>query len=213
MRSWRKNRAPVTILKRGLILCEGETEQNYFLGLISQEEYRRKFASINVEIYKPKNHSPKGLVNEAKLKAAKAKREKNPYDFIWVVFDHDGHANISDAFHEAFTYNPKIKIAFSVCCFEFFVLLHFKQSTRAYLNCADVISELKKYLPDYKKATNLFTLLRPYINAGLENSKWCTHHFHLEIMNGKKIYDCDPYSNIHELIEYLFDLIGIKQPL
>lgn len=125
MQSWRKRHQPIHILKRGLIFCEGETEQNYFSGLITQEEYRRKFASISVEIYKPKNHSPKGLVDEAKRKARKAKREKDSYDFIWVVFDQDGHANISDVFHEASTYNPQIKIAFSVSCFEFFVLLHF----------------------------------------------------------------------------------------
>ncbi|MEO8960821.1 MAG: RloB family protein [Ginsengibacter sp.] len=213
MRRWRESHKPVNILKRGLILCEGETEQNYFLGLITQEEYRRKFASISVEIYKPQNHSPKGLVNEAKQKVRKARREKDPYDFIWVVFDHDGHANISDAFNEASTYNPQIKIAFSVSCFEFFILLHFEKSAKAYLNCNKVISELKKHLPDYKKATNLFTALKENINTGLENSRWCKNYFQPEISNGKKIYNCDPYSNIHELVEYLFSLIDVRLPL
>ena len=63
---FRKSKKVVTINKRGLILCEGETEENYFTGLITQEKYRRKFASIDVDIFKPKNHSPLGLVNKAK---------------------------------------------------------------------------------------------------------------------------------------------------
>ena len=210
MATWRKKRPTINFLERGMILCEGETEQNYFTGLIKKEEYRRKFAAINVEIYKPKNHSPKGLVSEAKQKAAKAKKEKDPYDFIWVVFDHDGHANIANAFDESLDCNPRIQIAFTVTCFEFFVLLHFKKSTKSYSNCDDVISELKKHLPDYKKATNLFSLLDPHINIGLENSKWCQNHFSEEIDSGRKIYNCDPYSNIHELIHFLFSLIGIQ---
>lgn len=39
----RGKRNKVIFNKRGLILCEGETEENYFRGLISQEKYRRKF--------------------------------------------------------------------------------------------------------------------------------------------------------------------------
>jgi len=208
MTNWRKKRTLVKFLKRGLILCEGETEENYFTGLITKEEYRRKFASINVEIYKPKNHSPKGLVTEAKHKAKKAKKESDPYDFVWVVFDRNGHENIADAFNEAITFNPPIEIAFTVTCFEFFVLLHFTKSTKAYLKCDDAISELRKYLPEYRKATNLFSVLEEHIDVGLKNSKWCQDYFQEEINCGKKIYYCDPYSNIHELVNFLFSLIN-----
>lgn len=195
-----------------LILCEGEKEESYFTGLITKEEYRRKFASINVEIYKPKNHSPKGLVIEAKQKVRSAKKEGDPYNFVWVVFDRDGHENIADAFNEASTFNPPIQIAFTVTCFEYFVLLHFKKSTKAYAKCDDVIAELKNYLPDYKKATNLFSTLEEKMPRGLENSKWCHDHFKDEINAGKKIYSCDPYCNIHKLVNFLFTLINSANP-
>lgn len=207
MGNYRRSRKQITFLKRGLILCEGETEENYFTGLITKEEYRRKFASINVEIYKPKDHSPKGLITEAKQKLKSARKEGDSYDFAWVVFDRDGHENIADAFNEAITFKPPIQIAFTVACFEYFVLLHFKKSTKAYANCDVVIAELKNYLPDYRKATNLFSILEEKMSDGLENSEWCHNHFAGEINAGQKVYNCDPYCNIHLLVNYLFSLI------
>ena len=51
-RGYRKIRKKISFNKRGLILCEGETEENYFQGLISQDKYRRKFSSVDVKIFK-----------------------------------------------------------------------------------------------------------------------------------------------------------------
>src|SRR5476651_1591419 len=127
-----KKNLNITLGKRGLILCEGHTEENYFKGLTTQAEYRRKFAAIGVEIYKPKNHSPVGLIQEAKSRIKAAIRERNPYQFVWVVFDRDGHENIPQAFSDANDLNPPIRIAFSITCFEFFVLLHYKKTTKSF---------------------------------------------------------------------------------
>lgn len=206
---FRKSRKVVTINKRGLILCEGETEENYFTGLISQEKYRRKFASIDVDIYKPKNHSPLGLVNKAREMIRIAKREKNKYDFVWVIFDKDGHANMPDAFEIARNSNPEIKIAFTIPCFEFYVLLHFEKKSKSYDKCDDIISKIKKenYITDYEKACNIFELLLPNMAEGLENSKWISDKYKDEIDGGEKIYNLSVYSNIHELVEYLYSLI------
>jgi hypothetical protein len=101
MGRYRSERKKVMFNRRGLILCEGETEENYFKGLITQERYRRKFQSVDVDIFKPKNHAPVGLVQKAKEKILFAKREKNDYDFIWVLFDKDDHTKIPDAFEMA----------------------------------------------------------------------------------------------------------------
>ncbi|WP_445457151.1 RloB family protein [Flavobacterium sp. HNIBRBA15423] len=206
---FRKSKKVVTINKRGLILCEGETEENYFTGLITQEKYRRKFASIDVDIYKPKNHSPLGLVNKAKDLIKIAKRDKNKYDFVWVVFDKDGHANMADAFEIARNSNPEIKIAFTIPCFEFFVLLHFEKKSKSYTKCDEIISRIKKenYITDYEKACNIFELLLPNMEQGLENSKWISDKFTEEIEAGEKTYNLSVYSNIHELIYYLYSLI------
>lgn len=189
-RGGRKNRGAkgVSISRRGLILCEGETEENYFKGLISEEKYRRKFSSIDVSVYKPKDNSPQGLVKKAKEKIKEAKRERNKFDFVWVVFDRDGHQKIPEAYENARVSTPEIKIAFTIPCFEFFVLLHFEKTTKPFTKCDDVISQIKKkkYIPNYEKATNIFQELKPYMKDGLDNSKWVVDQFQNEIFGGKK---------------------------
>ncbi|MBL4657000.1 MAG: RloB domain-containing protein [Flavobacteriales bacterium] len=194
-------------LKRGLILCEGETEENYFKGIVTEDKHRRKFASIDVKIYKPKDHSPKGLVDEAKNRISEAESIKDPYDFVWVVFDKDGHANVPQAFNEARASRPSIDIAFTVRCFEYYVLLHFEKTTGAFVNCDEVITRLKRYSPDYEKASNLFRELEQQMSTGLENSEWCLNQCENDLRRGRQPYDLSAYSNIHELVNFLYTLV------
>lgn len=170
--------------------------------MLRNTQYRRKFASINVDIYKPKNYSPLGLVNKAKDLIKIAKRDKNKYDFVWVVFDKDRHANMADAFEIARNSNPEIKIAFTIPCFEFFVLLHFEKKSKSYTKCDEIISRIKKenYIADYEKACNIFELLLPNMEQGLEHSKWISDKFKDEIEEGEKIYNLSVYSNIDEKV-------------
>lgn len=209
---FRGKRKTIVANKRGLILCEGETEENYFTGLVTQDKYRRQFASITVDIFKPKDNSPLGLINKAKEMIKEAKREKNPYDFIWVVFDKDGHANIPNAFEIARASNPEIEIAFTIPCFEYYVLLHFEKTSKPFKKCDDVISQIKKqnYIPDYEKASNIFKLLEENMENGLNNSKWIINKFQEDIDNGERIYNLSAYSNIHHLVIFLYSLLDIN---
>jgi hypothetical protein len=207
MSKYRSRNKSVRLGKKGQILCEGETEKNYFVGLTTQEKYKRKFAGVGVEVYKPKNHSPVGLVNEAKRKIKEADREKSPYDFVWIVFDKDGHQNIPQAFSDSNDVKkPGLNIAFSVTCFEYFVLLHFGKTTKSFQKCDDVISELKKHFPEYEKSRNLFADLKNKHEIACENSKWICKMYENDIKNGIKQYELPAYTNIHELIKALDDL-------
>jgi hypothetical protein len=203
----RSNKKSILLGKKGLILCEGETETNYFRGLTTQEKYRQKFAGVGVEVYKPKNHSPVGLVTEAKKRIADAKREKSPYDFVWIVFDRDGHQNIPQAFSDANDVKkPDIKIAFSVTCFEYFILMHFTKTTKAFTKCDDAIAELKKHFSDYEKSRNLFEDLKDKHDTACANSKWLCEQYKDDLGNGKKVYELSSYTNVHELVKALNDL-------
>lgn len=212
MGRYREHRKVVVFNKRGLILCEGETEENYFNGLIYQPKYKRKFQSISIRVFKPKNHSPYGMVKEAKRMIGIAKSEKNPYDFVWVMFDKDGHAKIPEAFESARTSPTEINIAFTIPCFEYFVLLHFDKTTKPFTKCDDVIHQIKKnWLPNYEKATNIFDILLPKKNDGLAHSEWVVNQFNEEIQSGKRIYELSSYSNIHDLVNFLYTFIEEKQ--
>jgi len=212
MGRYREHRKVVVFNKRGLILCEGETEENYFNGLIYQPKYKRKFQSISIRVFKPKNHSPYGMVEEAKRMIGIAKSEKNPFDFVWVMFDKDGHAKIPEAFELARKSPTKINIAFTIPCFEYFVLLHFVKTTKPFTKCDDVIQQIKKnWLPNYEKATNIFDILLPKKNDGLAHSEWVVNQFNEEIQSGKRIYELSSYSNIHDLVNFLYTFIEENQ--
>ena len=207
MARFREARAKIQIRKRGLILCEGQTEERYFKGLVTKEEYRRLFAAISVDIYKPKDHSPRGLVTEAKNRI-KAAQRIDPYDFVWIVFDKDGHANVADTFEQALQSKQEIRIAFTAHCFEYFVLLHFVRTTKAFGKCDDIVSEVRTHLPDYQKATDVFATLAPYAATGMANSEWSMSRNQPDIDDGKRPYELSAYSNIHELVDYLTEEIG-----
>jgi hypothetical protein len=194
------------LLKRGLILCEGETEEIYFKGLTNDNKYRDTFASISVDIYKPKNHSPVGLIEEAKDRVKKAKKERNAFDFVWVVFDKDGHQDLPKAFSDANDFNPNINIAFTVICFEYFILLHFEKTTTPYRRCDDLIGDLKKHIPNYKKASNLYEELRDKISTGVKNSEWSYNQSKAQLLSGRKPFELSYFSNVHQLMNYLFSL-------
>ncbi|HVD99980.1 MAG TPA: RloB family protein [Cytophagaceae bacterium] len=198
-----KKRPNIPLGKRGLILCEGETEENYFKGLISHDKNRRRLASVSVEIYKPKDHTPKGLINEAKRKIKEAKSLKNPYHFAYIVFDKDGHQNIPFVFDESVkSKDPQIEIAFTATCFEYFVLLHFEKSAKPCTKCDQVIKQLKEHLPDYEKAGNLYVKLLEYKDVGIANSEWSESNKDPQ----KRIYEVDAFCNVHRLIKFLDDL-------
>jgi hypothetical protein len=202
----RRTGKQIPLGKKGLILCEGETETNYFKGLTTQEKYKRKFSGVGVEVYKPKNHSPMGLVNEAKKRIREAKKEKAPFDFVWIVFDKDGHQNIPQAFSDAKDISPNINVAFSVTCFEYFILMHFVKTTKSFAKCDDVITVLKKHLPEYEKSRNLFADLKSHQGIALENCEWLDKRCDVDIKNGKKLYELYSYTDVHKLIYALDNL-------
>ena len=112
----------IPVSKRILILTEDEkSSKNYFESFKKDEKLRRDLPSVSVEVIHPDDHSPLGLVNDAKARKRRAIRERNKYDEIWIVLDRDGHANFPEAISAANADN--INVALSIKCFEYWVLV------------------------------------------------------------------------------------------
>ena len=189
-----------------LILTEGETEEIYLKSYKSDDENRRRLSGVGIEIYKPKDHSPLGLLAEAKKRIKEAKKDKMPYEKVWIVFDRDGHANIPATFHEKQAVN-EIEIAFSVVCFEYWILLHFEKTTRLFNDCDSIGSYIRqKYFPEYEKSRNNYHNLKDKINIATENATWVSKQNQNDLNDGLKPYQLQAYTNVHELISFLKDL-------
>jgi hypothetical protein len=202
-----RKRKNLDLPKRILILCEGESEEIYIKGLKKELYKQKRFQTIEVELYQPKDYSPKGIVTEAKKRISEAKKDKYPFFSIWVVFDKDNHANIPHAYDIAENSNPKIDIAFSNICFEIWILLHFEKTKKYFKNSYQIIKHLsEKHNLDYGKTMNIYEAVKDNTTTALTNSAWLLkqNSFDLET---KKPYELDCYTDFSKLHKHLTDVL------
>lgn len=195
----------LSISKRLLIVCEDEKSSKlYFESFKRDEKLKRQLSSVDIEVVHPKDHSPVGLVNKAKDHKKKAKRDRNPYDEVWIVLDKDGHANLNQALITA--RDNKIKVALSVMCFEYWILLHFERKKKPFTKCDDIISYIKKeHFNNYEKSTNAYSSLKDKIETAIENAIWLMKQNQNDIDRGAKIYDLSAYTDVHILVRKLIE--------
>ena len=196
------------------LFCEGrKTEPNYF-----NEYFKAKgFHQPNMAS-KPKDHSPKGVAKAAKAEYKKAKSLgfKEDKIFIWAIFDRDGHAEIPDAI--ALLRGTPIGIAFSNICFEYWILLHYENTSRQFHHCDEVISYIyQNHDSDYGKANDHHMRLKGKIRIAISNAQQLAHNQiqHSErpasILNGNNEYNSpnspncvlNPYTDVHLIFESL----------
>ncbi|VAW90082.1 hypothetical protein MNBD_GAMMA18-2000 [hydrothermal vent metagenome] len=140
-----------------LIVCEGEkTEPHYFQELC--DHYRLN--STNIEISGDCGSAPINVVERAKELYQVEKRNGIPFDRVYCVFDRDMHSTYRSALQAVKSATPKaIFFAInSVPCFEYWLLLHFVDTTKPFYGTkgsksagSQVLDELKRYIADYAK--------------------------------------------------------------
>jgi hypothetical protein len=189
------------------IVCEGgKTEPNYFNGLL-----RYSGLKLANPAYKPRDHSPLGIVREAIMQYKNARKLKIPANqiHIWAVFDRDGHAGIPEAFDQL-SHFP-IGIAFSNICFEFWILLHYQRTSRQFQNCDEVIKFIRdNHDEDYGKANDHFNRLKDRIPAAIESAKWLTDtHW---AFDDRQIWERNPYTDVYKIIQGIEDIIRHNDP-
>lgn len=192
---------------RILLVVEGETEKNYFLGIKQDPDLKKKLSALTVKVELAKKQASTDMVEQTLSLIDAADREGNPYDAVWLVFDHDHNPKRHEAWRAAQQYaSLKNHIAFSSIAFEQWYLLHFAQSARPYPTSAALIKALKKFLPDYQKAQrNDFLILKDHLDKGLENANW----LHQERQKEETpIYDQNPVTTVHLLVAYLLSVSG-----
>lgn len=186
-----------------LIVCEGEkTEPNYFRALIDNLQLN----TANVKIAdNTAGSSPLSVVKFA----IKEYRKNREYDNVFCVIDKDQHPSYLEALdivrRARLGKKHSIHTITSVPCFEFWVLLHFKYTTKNYYTghgsiCSKVIDDLKQYIPGYEKGDKgtfktLIANLETAITNARKISKYCDD-----------IDTDNPSTKIHDLILYLQNL-------
>lgn len=149
--SLRRRRALLDSYDVVLIVCEGsKTEPRYFCELRDDLGLN----NFNVVVTGESGSDPDSVVRFG-IEIAK---EDGGYDRLFCVFDRDRHTTYQAAIDRARTSRGiPVNTITSVPCFEYWLLLHFTYTDRAFAGagnrspCDEVISELHHHLPDYEK--------------------------------------------------------------
>lgn len=188
---------------RVLIVCEGEkTEPHYFQELC--DHYRLN--STNIEISGDCGSAPINVVERAKELCQIEKRNGIPFDRVYCVFDKDTHSSYKSALQAVRSAKPKALFFAinSVPCFEYWLLLHFVDTTKPFYGTkgsksagSQVLDELKRYIVDYAKGDRgYFEKLIGQLSPAIGRSK-CA------LASAKASGTDNPTTRVHELVEYL----------
>lgn len=195
------------IRRRILILCEDSKSSLYYFNSFKKDEYlKRKLSAVTVEVVHPVDYSPLGLVKNAIQRKKEARKENNEYDEIWVILDKDEHSRIPDAVDLA--RRNQINFGISIICFEYWILLHFKYTRKAFYNCRELIKDLLKHFPKYTKCNNCFNDLMNKIPDAIKNGEKLEKALQPDIESGKMVYEFSAYTNLHKLVKTLYDPDG-----
>jgi hypothetical protein len=185
--------------KRILILCEGVTEQLYATSL-RFDLPRSQQRSISVDIVKGGEQNPLHLFKEAMAKRKKAQKEKNPYDSIWLFFDHDNWPQLQEALHKM--EKEGFKLAYTALCLEHWFILHYQDCGRAFQKGEEVVGHLKKFWTNYHKTKlNHYALLRDMMEEAMERA----NRINLR-QQEVPLFQRNPYCTIPDLIAYFRSL-------
>ena len=188
-----------------LIVCEGEKTEPYYLKAL-REHFG--LAQANVKIDPKSDSSPTSVVRYAKTLIKET--SSSPYDYVYCVIDRDRHADFQKAVDQVNGFknkDTKLHLIVSTPCFEYWILLHFVYTTKAFgasgdSPCQELISsELKKYIPDYAKgdASIMTDLVNNQLGTALANAQ---KSYAEAVRNGID----NPKTEMHMLVEYLKEL-------
>ena len=188
-----------------MIVCEGEkTEPYYFEAL----RILLRLSNTNIRICgKECGSAPISVVNYA---IEEFYANKGVYNRVFCVFDKDKHDSFAKAeakiLEKKLPQGATIHAITSIPCFEIWVLLHFVYTTRSFTaaaqdsNCALVIRELRRHIPDYEKGNqNILEIIGDETNTAILRAK------QLEEFHKTSATD-NPYTRVYELVEYLINL-------
>ena len=204
-RDLKRNRQPRERAAKILIVCEGEkTEPNYFQNIV--DAYKLPSAHVTI---KGLGGDPNGILKCAQERYEDEKRKGDPFDAVYCVFDKDSHPSYQATLEKIKQIKKPRDTYFaiiSVPCFEYWLLLHFKYSNRAYHASGkrsianQVIKDLEQFIPDYSKNTkDFFKTYQDKTNYAIKNAKKA-------VVAAEQCGTDNPTTNVYVLVEKLMSM-------
>lgn len=176
-----------------LSLEDEQSSRLYFAGLGKQHRER-----VSITFAKHIGSDPGNVVEAARRTAAEV-----AHDEVWCVFDTEGpqHPARRQQVPAALDRLRQLgyREALSNPCFEYWLLLHFQNSTRQYQNCSQLLSDLKNHLKGYEKGYDCFADVVDKIDEALARAAQNYTSRYLNVHG--EVIDCNPITQVHLLVE------------
>ena len=192
------NRPPPSLSDRPrvLVVCEGKrTEPLYFQAL---KDYLRLPTLV---VKGTGGVDPRTLVDRATELRDDEKRRGDAFDFVYCVFDRDTHPTFEEASNVA--RDRRLELARSWPCFEFWLLLHFEFSRKAYARrerqspCDVCIQDLRRHIPNYSKGDGT------HQDDLWDRSEAAIARARHALTNAESTGEPNPSTEVHRLVEHL----------
>lgn len=185
-----------------LLALEGKnkTEKTYF------REFNSVNGSYHVSFAKGNNTDPVNIVKDAISSYKNMGLEKDAGDLAFVVCDTD--FSKEDQIQEARTLAEQndVTLILSNPCFEIWLLMHFKYTTKPYASNLELLNDLQNRWPEYSKNIGSFDGISDMRPSAIDNAKQLKQ-FHKLKNHTTEIEKCNPSTDVYILVELLDDEI------
>ena len=196
-----KARNKVTRKRKKIVLIGSEgknkTEKNYFDELFKTKdsEYICKFSKGNFT-------DPKGIVESTIRTMSQLDLDFENQDLVFCVFDTDVNPNKQKEIDEAIksAKSNSIEVILSNPCFEVWYLQHFRYSTKSFQNNDEVLKELSKHIPEYKKSGTYNELIQDKEKEAIKNSIRLEEYHKSNFWKHNLIYK-NPSTEVYKIFE------------
>lgn len=181
---------------RILIVCEGETERAYLQALADDHDLHRGRIKI---IDCPGASDPLNIANHTI-----EEMNNGDFDHAYCVFDGIGNTNINEA-KTLISKSDKIDDIVSYPCFEYWLFMHYTNSTSPISDDANMLRKLKSHIKGYQKPMkNSYDITKHKLNTALQNSK-------STLSQAKSLGEPNPSTALHILVQELIKISEQEQ--
>ena len=200
-----------------LIFAEGKTE------LIYLQNYQKRPYNINIVPIEPGHTDALGIVRFAKEYIKSNPLDLELGDRAYCVFDADPESNVKANLAEAVNMGrgngaKGLEIIFSNPCIEAWFYFHFStppagkdaKEMKTALNGKMKTILKENHIRHYTEKTDVFPLLIDRQPTAITNTR--RHDEEMRKIHSKVFsHECNPYTNMFELVEYIVKMGGIEE--
>lgn len=175
-----------------------KTEELYF------KHFQKRNNPYNIKFAYGHDTDPVGMIRSLISYMKKEDINIENGDKIYCVFDADIDINKQRRIDEAIKLAEEegIDIIISIPSFELWYRLHYSYTSKMYSSNKELISDLKRYIPNYEKNMDVYDILESNMQQAIDNSKRLERQ---QIKNGQALNNikCNPYTSVYKSVEYL----------